>query len=414
MLKNYFTTGLRNLLKQKGYSILNIIGLSFGLAASIVIFLYIQEDLSYDKFNTKYDRIARLLTIDNAEGVSSKLVGVTAPPLGPAAETELPEVLKSARISGGGKLDLSYDDKMLKCDAGFRTESSLFEVFDFKIIDGKKSGALDEPNSIAITETLSKRIFGDVNPIGKTIKLNQTTELHVTALVADPPKNSHIQFDLLRSLTPGPNEDGFKQFLQTWQGIGMFTYVLLDKPLQAGILNPKLKAIADKNNAVAFFTPVAQPLTDVHLRSKEILFETNANKSDILNVYVLSVIAVLIVALAIVNFVNMVTAKSAGRAKEVGMRKVIGARRSQLIVQHLVESIIITLVAGAIAVAAVMLVIPLLNNIYQRFGDFTILLQVKNLLLIFGLMLIVGLLAGLYPAFVLSSFNPALVLKGSF
>ena len=414
MLKNYFTTGLRNLLKQKGYSIINIIGLSFGLAASLIIFLYVQEDLSYDKFNTKYDRIARLLTIDNAEGVSSKLVGVTAPPLGPAAETELPEVLKSARISGGGKLDLSYEDKALKCDASFRTESSLFEVFDFKIIDGKKTGALDEPNSIAITQTLAKRIFGDANPIGKTIKLNQTIDLHVTALVADPPKNSHIQFDLLRSLTPGPNEDGFKQFMQTWQGIGMFTYVLLDKPLQASILNPKLKAITDKNNAVPFFTPVAQPLSDVHLHSKEILFETNANKSDILNVYVLSVIALLIVALAIVNFVNMVTAKSADRAKEVGMRKVIGARRPQLIIQHLVESIIITFVAAAVAMAAVLLIVPLLNNVYQRFGDFTILLQPTNVLLILGLLLTVGLLAGLYPAFVLSSFNPALVLKGSF
>jgi putative ABC transport system permease protein len=414
MLKNYFTTGLRNLLKQKGYSVINIIGLSFGLAASLIIFLYVQEDLSYDKFNTRYDRIARLLTIDNAEGVSSKLVGVTAPPLGPAAETELPEVLKSARISGGGQLDLSYEDKMLKCDAGFRSESSLFEVFDFKIIDGKKKGVLDEPNAIAITQTLAKRIFGDGNPIGKTIKLNQTTDLHVTALVADPPKNSHIQFDLLRSLTPGPNEDGFKQFLQTWQGIGMFTYVLLDKPLQASVLNPKLKAIADKNNATAFFTPVAQPLSDVHLHSKEILFETNANKSDILNVYVLAVIALLIVALAIVNFVNMVTAKSAGRAKEVGMRKVIGARRPQLIAQHLVESLIITFIAGAIAVATVMLVVPLLNSIYQRFAEFTVLLRIQNVVLIFGLLLIVGLLAGLYPAFVLSSFNPALVLKGSF
>jgi putative ABC transport system permease protein len=414
MLKNYFTTGLRNLLKQKGYSVINIAGLSLGLAASLIIYMYVQEDLSYDKFNTKYDRIARLLTIDNAEGVSSKLVGVTAPALGPAVETELPEVLKSARITGGGQLDLSYEDKPLKCDAGFRTESSFFEVFDFKIIDGKKTGTLDEPNSIAITQTLSKRIFGDANPIGKTIKLNQTTELHVTALLADVPKNSHIQFDLLRSLTPGPNEDGFKQFLQTWQGIGMFTYVLLDKPLQVSSLNPKLKAIADKNNAVPFFSPVAQPLSDVHLHSKEILFETNANKSDILNVYVLSVIAVLIVALAIVNFVNMITAKSAGRAKEVSMRKVIGARRPQLIAQHLVESLVITFIAGTIAVAVVVLVVPMLNSIYQRYADFNILLQLKNVLLVLGLLVLVGLLAGVYPAFALSSFSPALVLKGSF
>ncbi|MBS1681476.1 MAG: ABC transporter permease [Bacteroidetes bacterium] len=414
MLKNYITTGLRNLLKQKSYSIINIIGLSFGLTASLLIYLYVLEDLSYDKFNTKYDRIARLLTIDNSEGVSSKRVGVTAAPLGPAAAAELPEVLMSARISGGGKLDLSYEDKMLKCDAGFRTESSLFDIFDFKIIDGKTKGALDEPNSIVITQSLASRIFGEVNPIGKTIKLNQTTDLHVTALVADPPKNSHLQFDLLRSLTPGTNDDGLRQFLQSWQGIGIFTYVLLDKPLQAGTLNPKLKQIADKNNAVEAFTPVAQSLRDVHLHSKDILFESNANKSDILNVYVLSVIAFLILVLAVVNFVNMVTAKSASRAKEVGMRKVIGAKRIQLIAQHLTESILITFFAGALAVAAVLLIVPALNSVYQRYAEFAILFELKNVILIFGLLVAVGLLAGSYPAFILSSFNPALVLKGSY
>ncbi len=414
MLKNYLATGLRNLLKQKGYSMINIAGLAFGLAASLIIFLYVQEDLSYDKFNHHYDRIARLLTIDQAEGVSSKLVGVTAPALGPAVEAELPEVLKTVRISGGGKLDLSYEDNLLKCDAGFRTESSFFEVFDFMILEGKKTGTLDEPNTIAITQKLAKRIFGDNSPIGKTIRLNQTTDLQVTAVVQDPPSNSHIQFDLLRSMTPAQNEDGYRQFLQNWQGIGMFTYVLLDKPLNSKELNPKLKAIADKNNATSYFVPVSQPLSDVHLRSKEILFETNANKSDILNVYVLSIVALLILVLAAVNFMNLVTAKSVGRAKEVGLRKVIGANRSQLVSQHLVESLVITFVAGSIALMIVYMIIPLLNGVYQRFADFGVLLQPRNILIILALVVSVGMLAGIYPAFVLSSFKPVSVLKGAF
>jgi putative ABC transport system permease protein len=414
MLKSYFTLALRNLLKQKGYSFIKIAGLAFGLAASMVIYLYVLEDLSYDTFHHNYKNIARLLTIDNAEGVSSKLVGVTAPPLGHAAETELPEVLKSARISGGGQLDLSYGDKALKCDAGFRSESSFFEIFDFKILDGKKEKPLDEPNSIAITQKLSKRLFGDESPIGKTVKLNQTTDLNVVALVEDPPRNSHIQFDLLRSMTPGQNEDGYRQFIESWQGISQFTYVLLDKPLDAASLNPKLKAITQKNNAVEFFTPVAQPLADVHLKSKEILFESNANKSDMLNVYVLSIIAALILMLAAVNFTNLVTAKSMGRAKEVGMRKVIGALRPQLIFQHLTESIIVTLISALLAVGLVFIAVPFLNNAYQRFANPLQLLEWYNLCYMLGLVLLVGLLAGLYPSFVLSSFKPVLVLKGAF
>jgi len=414
MIKNFFLIGLRNLLKQKGYSVIKIAGLAMGLASSIIIYLYVLEDLSYDKFHHNYSRIARLLTIDNAEGVSSKLVGVTAPAMGPAIETELPEIVKSARLQGGSRQDISYEDKVLKCDAYFRSESSLFEIFDFEIIDGKKNGVLDEPNSVAITETLSKRIFGNESPIGKTIKLNQNTDLHVVALVKDPPQNSHIRFDLLRSLTPAQGEDGLRQFLESWQGISVFTYVLLDRELNANELNPKLQEIARKNNAVDFFVPVAQPLSDVHLRSKEILFESNANKSDIMNVYVLSTISILILLLAIVNFINLVTARSTGRAKEVGMRKVVGAMRTQLISQHLIESVTVTLLSAMFAMAIVFAATPLLNSIYQRFADPFVLLEPGNLLMIVSFVVFIGLLSGLYPAFVLSAFNPAIVLKGAF
>ncbi|MCU0398462.1 MAG: ABC transporter permease [Cyclobacteriaceae bacterium] len=414
MFKSYFLIGLRNLLKQKGYAAIKIIGLAFGLAASLIIYLFVEEDLSYDTFHKNYNRIVRVMTIDSAEGVSSSLVGVTQPPLGPAVEAELPEVINSVRLSGGGRLDLSYEDNLLKCDAGFRTESSFFEIFDFEILEGKKENTLDEPNSIAITQTLAHRLFGNESPIGKTVKLNQTTELHVVALVADPPKNSHIQFDLLRSMTPSQSEEGYRQFLESWGGISQFTYLLLDKPIQEQDLNQKIQAIAKKNNAFEFFTPIVQPLADVHLKSKQVLFETNANKSDILNVYVLSVIAVLILILAAVNFTNLVTAKSAGRAKEVGMRKVIGAIRSQLIGQHLAESILITFLAAVLALTVVFAALPFLNSAYQRFADASSLLQTTNLALYVFLIFGVGLLAGLYPAFVLSSFKPVVVLKGAF
>ncbi len=414
MIKSFFIIGFRNLLKQKGYSVIKVAGLAFGLAASLIIFLFIQEDLSYDTMHYNYDRIGRLLTIDNGEGVSSKLVGVTPPPLGPAIEAELPEVIKSARLSGGSRQDISYEDKSLKCDAFFRSESSLFEIFDFPIIAGKTEKMLDEPNSIVITQSLANRIFGTENPIGKTIRLNQTTDLHVTAVAADLPRNSHIQFDMLRSMTPAQHEDGYRQYLETWQGISMFTYLLLDRPIEVNDINTKLQAISKKNNAVEFFLPVIQPLQDVHLHSKEILFETNANKSDILNVYVLSTIAILILILAAVNFMNLVTAKSTGRAKEIGMRKVIGAVRYQLIVQHLVESILVTFIAALLAITVVFAFMPVLNSTYHRYADFFELLSSINLIWITAFILSVGILAGLYPAFVLSSFKPVAVLKGAF
>jgi len=414
MLKSYFIIAFRNLVKEKGYSFIKIAGLAFGLAASMIIYLYIREDLSYDTFHSKYKRIVRVLTIDSAEGVSSKHVGVTQPQLGPVAEAELPEVVKSVRFTGGGRYDLSYEGNALKCEAAFRVDPAVFDVFDFPIVMGAKTEILDQPGSIAITSSLAKKIFGDQNPVGKIVKLNQTTDLNVTAVLADPPKNSHLQFDLLHSLVPGQNEDGLRQALETWQGIFCFTFLLLDKPVDEADLNAKLQAISKKNNAFEFFTPVIQKLEDVHLQSKDILFESNANKTDQQNVYVLSTIAVLILVLAAVNFTNLVTARSAGRAKEVGMRKVIGAVRRQLIGQYLTESILVTFLSAFMALTIAILVVPWLNNLYQRYADFSLLFEPASIGVLGGLVIGVGLLAGLYPAFILSSFKPVMVLKGAF
>jgi putative ABC transport system permease protein len=414
MLKSYFIAGLRNLNKQGGYSFIKIAGLALGLAASFVIYLFVEEDVSYDSFHQNYDRIARVLTIDNAEGVSSKLVGVTQPPLGPAIKAEIPEVVNSVRISNQGRYDLSYGEKTLKCEGAFRTESSFFEMFDFPILKGRKKDVLDQPGAVAITLTLASKIFGNEEPVGKTIKLDQRTELFVVAVVKDPPKNSHLQFDLLRSMTPGANEDGYRQFLQTWQSIAMFTYIQVADQINEAELNKKIQAITKKNNAFEFFTPVIQPLSQIHLYSKDILFETNANKSDIVNLYVLSTIGILILVLASVNFMNLVTAKSASRAKEIGMRKVVGAFRRQLIVQHLVESILVTFISVSIALTLVFAVVPYLNDIYQRYANASLLLLPENVLSIVSFTIMLGVLSGLYPAVMLSGLKPIGVLKGSF
>lgn len=414
MIRNFIVIALRNLFSQKGYSIVKIAGLAFGIAASLVIYLYVLEDLSYNKFNKNYDRIVRLLTIDSAEGVSSKVVGVTQPMLGPTAKDELPEVIESVRITGGGRYDLSYEEKTLKCENAIRVDPSFFSVFDVTVIDGPPTGILDAPGSIAITQSLAEKIFGNQPALGKTIKLNQNTDLHITAVLADPPDVSHLQYDLLRTLVPGQDEQGLVQALQTWGGIFCNTYLLLDKPVDVNEFGKKLQEISKKNNAYEFFTPIAQELEDVHLNSKDILFEINANKSDVQNIYVLGIIGMLILILAAVNFVNLVTANSTMRAKEVGVRKVVGALKRQLVGQHLVESISVTFISGVIALAIVFLIVPILNSVYQRYADAWQLLEPMNLLAMIGIMTLLGIVAGLYPAFVLSSMKAGHVLKGDF
>ncbi|HSJ68951.1 MAG TPA: FtsX-like permease family protein [Anditalea sp.] len=414
MLKSYFLIGLRNLMKEKWFSLIKIFGLALGLAATFIIGLYIQEDLSFDKFHHNSSRIYRVLTLDMAEGVSSKLVGVTPSPLGPALVDELPEVANSARLRPQGRLNLSYEDKLLRCDGCFRTESSFFELFNFPILEGKRDGVLDEPNTIAITEKLSKRIFGEESPIGKTIKVNQTLELYVVALLADPPANSHLQFDLLRSMVPGQNEENYGQSLLQWGGLNTFTYLKFDREIDKAEVDPKIQDIARKNEVVDVFVPTLQALHDVHLGSKEILFESNFNKSDKQHVVTLSIVAILILFLAIINFANLVTAKSTTRAKEVGVRKVVGAYRSHLIWQHLSESILVVLLSAVIAYVLVLVFLPLFNDLYQRGADIQALFDYQNVLIIAGMVIAVGVISGLYPAFVLSSFNPLSVMKGAF
>lgn len=413
MLSNYLKVALRNLLKYRFYSVIKIVGLAVGLTASILIALFVYEDFSYDGFNQKQDRIVRMLTIDNAEGVKSKLVGVTYPGIAPAVARDLPEVVNSVRLLSQGRVPLKVGDQLISSEGTFRTESSFFEIFDYKVLTGPSKGILDEPETVILTETLAKKLFSNQNPIGKSIQSGQAT-LKVVAVMADPPTNSHLQFDMLRSLKPAQADTNFAQFLNSFTSISLFSYLLLDKPRDLSTIIPKLKQVADKNQGYAFFTPTVQYLKDVHLRSGEILFEHNTNKTDAANLYVLATIALLVLLLASVNFMNLVTAHATGRAKEVGLRKVVGAVRDQLIWQHLLESILVTVISFGLAIGLAAALLPLLNSLYQRHASLTTLFQPWVILGLIGLILLIGLISGSYPAFILSRFRPVTVLKGSF
>ncbi|MDO1447369.1 ABC transporter permease [Rhodocytophaga aerolata] len=413
MLKNYITVALRNLMNQKFYSIIKILGLAVGLASSILIALFIYEDLSYDGFNTKKNRIVRILTIDNAEGVKSKLVGVTYPGFAPAIGRDVPEVVNSVRIFNQGRVPLRVGDNLLSSEGAYRTESSFFDIFDYTLLNGEVKGILDEPNAVVLTQSLATKLFGKENPVGKAIQMN-TTALNVKGVMADPPKNSHLQFDMLRSITPTPADSSYAQYLNSFNGIGVHAYLLLDRPRDLKTIIPKLKQVADKNQGYEFFEPTLQYLSDVHLNSGEILFEQNHNKTEGSNLYVLAFVALLIVLLAAVNFMNLVTAHAAGRAKEVGLRKVVGAVKEQLIGQHLLESMVVTAISFVIAFALAILLLPVLNNVYQRYATLAPLLSPVAIIGALCLVGLLGLLAGSYPAFVLSSFKPVAVLKGAF
>ena len=287
MLINYFKIAFRYIRKEGIYSIIKILGLSVGLFACLQIVLFVYEDLSFDSMHSKADRIVRVLTIDSAQGVQSQEVGVSQPALGPAANREIPEVVDAVRIAGLGEIRLKKGDKEFKTEQAIFSESSFFEIFDFEITDGQREHILDEPNSVVLTESLAKKIFGEESPMGQSLQLGDI-ELNIKAIAKDPPKNSHIQFDMVRSLVAPEDNPGWQQFLISWGGLSVFNYLLLDQPRDN--LQPivdKLVDLKTRNEAAEFFTPTLQKLRDVHLHSKHILFESNFQKTDISNVYIM-------------------------------------------------------------------------------------------------------------------------------
>lgn len=425
MLKNYLKIALRNLLRHKGYSFINIAGLAIGMAACILILLFIQHELSFENMHADARRIYRVLTIDKALGTNNQRVGISMPAMGPALPTAFPEVEASLRLNFGGQTLLSrpevnrpaiYAQQLRSADANF------FNFFDFPLLKGDPATALAQPFSLVLTESLAKQLFGEEEPLGKTVTTGNGTALQITGVLADLPDNTHLQFDALGAISTITSQLKANQppnstqpvFTETWQAIAMPTYIRLAPGVATEGLAEKFTKLARDNNVSPNFDVVLQPLLDVHLRSADVIFDPVTNKGDINNVYIFTAIALLILIIAAVNYMNLSTARSASRAKEVGLRKVIGSEQSQLMKQFLGESFFLTLLALLLAIPLAFLALPWLNQLTQTSLVLELTKNAPLVAFLVALLLLVGLLAGSYPAVVLSSFKPITVLKGNF
>ncbi|WP_407557442.1 ABC transporter permease [Winogradskyella sp. 4-2091] len=413
MIKNYIKIALRNLYRHKGFTFLNIIGLAIGMTAGFLVLLYVNFELSYDTMHSKSDSIYRVVA--DIDTPSEKIeAGMAAWPIGPNINKEFPEILNFTRVNTEDLTFVRDGKKFLEEDV-IAVDSAFFEIFDFKFIKGNKKESLKAPNSLVISETIATKYFGTNNPIGQNIILeNFDNPAIVTGVMEAIPENSQIQADILISMityTAAPSERD-----EQWGNYGPSIYILTANGTNAKNLEAKFPDFLEKKTgdemreSKMFVTLFLEPFEDVYLRSDR----SGYVSGDMNNVYIFSIIGVFILLIASINFINLTTARSAERAKEVGIRKVVGAEKNQLAFQFIGESIIICLVAFVVAVGLTVLGLPYFNELAGKTVSSGVFSEPINILYLFIIAIIIGSIAGIYPATVLSSFKPVSVLKGSF
>jgi len=417
MLKNYLKIAVRNIKKSKTYSFINILGLAIGMACCILILFYVQDELSYDRFHENADRIYRVVDSMDAPGGMSLDFAITSAPLAPTIKADFPEVEDSVRlyrrrrmVANGEKKD--YEDNLVYAD------QSLFNIFTLPLVKGDPKTALESPKTVVLSESSALKYFGNNEAVNQTLSINDQDFL-ITGIMKDMPKNSHFTADLFVSLKTLEQNPIFQNnYIQNWVRHEFYTYVLLIDEDSAKELESKLPSFLEKYAAQQVkeilggtISSSLQPLKSIHLHS-HLQAEISPN-SDIKYVYIFSFIAFIILLIACVNFMNLATARSVKRSMEVGLRKVVGAKRSQLIGQFLGESLMYTCFALLFALVLVAAALPSFNSLTGKAIDISYL---NNPILLGGLFLIlifVGLTSGSYPAFFISKYHPALVLKGA-
>jgi len=414
MIKNYLKIAWRNIWKNKVFSAINIIGLSVGMAACIVIMLFVSYEKSFDRFHTK--NIYRLNEVQKFPGmVASQKVALSMFPMGPTLKAEFPQIKNFTRIHWEGQYQLTFDEKKLYVPQVFYVDSSFFDIFNFKLLKGDRATALRNPHSIVLTEETSHKIFGDNDPLGKTITHygGDTVAFTITGIVADPPKNSQLQFDGICSFS-----SIYKPWMFTnWGGNWLDTYFEFEKGTDVAALEKQMPAYLKKHmkgDGWKYYELFYLPLKDVHANAADIgLDYLNYQKFDKNLTNLFLAIAIIVLVIACINFINLSTARSAERAKEVGIRKSVGAYRFQLSIQFLGETVMLALIALIFAVVLVELALPYINNLSQRALSLPVFSNFGVVVLIIVCTAIVGLISGIYPAAYLSSFQPVKVLKGS-
>jgi len=406
MIKNYFKIAWRNLWKNKGFSFINIAGLATGMCGAILIFTWIQNELSFDQFHKNADDLYKVWNrSDKDAGNNVYTWDVTAAPIAPELKQKFPEVKATARVYWPNDRLFNYKEKSI-IGTGLDVDPQFLSMFSFPMVNGN-THALDDPKGIVLTVSLAKRIFGSEDPTDKVLRINDNENYKVTGVVTDPPTNTQFQFDYLVSLAPmiGTSESN------NWANASFNTYVQLQPGANAELFDKKMKGIVQQHDSTLHSSIFLHPAKKWHLNSR---FENGiAVGGAIETVRILAVIAALILLIACINFMNLSTAQSEKRGKEVGVRKVIGANRFAIIKQFLTESILITVIAAVFAIVLVQLTLPA----FHELAGVKLLINYNNPYLWLagiGFVLFTGLLAGSYPAFYLSSFRPVKVLKGLF
>jgi putative ABC transport system permease protein len=413
MIKNLFLVAIRNFRRDKWYSLLNILGLTIGIAFSLFLIFYIKDELSYDRYNEKADRIYRVNANIKEPDKDTMRWAVTPFPMGPALSKDYPEVEEAVRFISNGKTLYKNGELRLYEDKVFFADSNLFRVFTYRFIEGNPQKALVAPNSMVLTNSVAEKFFGKDKPyVGKTLENANGDVYKITAVIGDVPRNSHIRFNIVISRSSLPAD-----FANNWGGFGFYTYVLLKPNTSATSFEKKLLPVYDKYLASIFsqfnirMRFSVQPITSIHLHS-----EMNNEPEELGStsyIYIFSAVAFFMLLIACINYMNLTTARSARRSKEIGIRKVTGSSQLQLIAQFLIESTLAAVFSLLLSIAAIALLLPTFNSLSGKFISFNTLLESRTILIMLAVVIFAGLVGGSYPAFYLSKFNPINVLKGS-
>ncbi len=426
MFRNHFKIFLRNFRKRKAYYFINISGLTVGMASCMLIFMFIRDETGYDKYHKNAANIYRVTLSERVNGTNYQYAGV---PFGAikAFEDQIPEIIAVARMMFGEGV-ATVDDRAFEVEGILYTDPEFLEIFSYEFIQGNRKSALNEPGSAVITESVALMFFGEKDPVGKVITLDSDGDIVVKGVIKDVPHNSHFSFNIVL------NNTGFRQrregVFKSWKGIAGWAYILVEDGTDPFKLNQKFKMIEntyferddDARVASRITTSgrgdeqlmtgfIVQKLTDIHLRSN-LQFEIRAN-SDIYNIYIFSFTAMLILLIACFNFINLSTAKSIERGREVGLRKVFGAYRRTIAGQFLGESLFLSFTGMLIGLILVVSFLPVFNSLTGKGFNIWDLLNIDFITALLVFVLITGIIAGSYPAFFLSSFKPDSALKGS-
>ncbi|MHA4809726.1 ABC transporter permease [Flavitalea flava] len=413
MIKNLLQVALRNFKRDKWYSLLNILGLTIGITFGVFLIFYIKDELSYDRYNKKADRIYRINSYIKEPEKETMNWAISQYPLAPTLQKDFPEVEEAVRFVPGGKTMYKNGDVRFFEEKVFYTDSNAFRVFTHPFLEGDPQTALVAPNSMVLTRSVAEKYFGRNNSfVGKTLKNDKGEIFKITGVVRDVPKNSHLIFNMLISASTLPKDYG-----GGWGNFNIYTYVLLKANAQPAAFEKKLLPMYDKYMGPIFaqynikIRYGIQSVPLIHLHSD--MANEPEELGSVSYIYIFSAVALFMLLIACINYMNLATARSARRAKEIGVRKVTGCTRSQLIAQFLIESTLTAVFALLLSIGFILLFLSTFNTLSGKFITYQTLLEPATILILLAIILFVGLVGGSYPAFYLSKFNPIDVLKGS-